>query len=122
MEYAPEDPAIPRALYRPTTRGVRHRKVADDFVRTTTVLKSTNQVKGKSPYFSEKTSKRRKRPASTGSVRGDFSFYLAPRLLSLDTVLFKNRHIQDLPGRALPRHKNFAMQFHTQTSKFDQYL
>jgi hypothetical protein len=26
----PEDLAILRALYRPTTRGVRHRKVADD--------------------------------------------------------------------------------------------
>jgi len=50
----PEDLAIPRALYRPTTRGVRHRKVADDFVMRLTVLKGTNQVKVQKPLLFRK--------------------------------------------------------------------
>jgi hypothetical protein len=50
----PEGLAIFRALYRPTTRGVRHRKVADDFVMRLTVLRGTNQVKVQKPSLFRK--------------------------------------------------------------------
>jgi len=57
----PEDLAIPRALYRPTTRGVRHREVADDFVMRLTVLKSTNPVKVQKPLLFRKDMQPRKK-------------------------------------------------------------
>jgi hypothetical protein len=56
----PEDLTILRALYRPTTRGVRHRKVADDSLMRLAVLeKAPIKLKCKRQGYSGKICRQR---------------------------------------------------------------